>query len=284
MYQNLTANSSTTTPIIVVKCGGSIINQHTQLASLSADITALQQQGYQIIIVHGGGPDINQLCQNLNVTSHFVDGLRFSSKEIIAITQMALLGTTNVTLVTLLNQAKIAALGLSGHDLTLLQATIIDLARLGYVGEVKQVNSALLRLLLQQQIVPVIAPLAIDDLGNTLNINADLAAAAIAIAVKAEKLVLLSDIDGYYADYPHNQQLVAKLTLPELQQLLHTKVSAGMIPKLTACAQVLEHNIAAHIVNGNHANCLLQAILQPNRIGTRLINVPATEQGKAAIC
>jgi acetylglutamate kinase len=259
---------------LLIKCGGSIINNVDELSKLLKDLSQLKALGYPIILLHGGGPDINQLCAQLNLTSTFSQGLRVTTAEILAVTQMALLGKTNCGLVHKLNQNNILALGVSGHDANLLIADFIDQDKLGYVGEISAVNTPLLDNLLNLGIIPVIAPLAIDKKGNTLNINADLAAAAVAVAMKAQQLILLSDIDGYYANYPDPTSLVKILNTLEVAQLLadSTTVSDGMRPKLSACLNAVNGGVSlAQIVNGNLAQSLLTAVQNPLQIGTSII-------------
>lgn len=259
---------------LLIKCGGSIINNVDELSKLLQDLIQLKALGYPIILLHGGGPDINQLCAQLNLTSTFSQGLRVTTAEILAVTQMALLGKTNCGLVHKLNQNNILALGVSGHDANLLIADFIDQDKLGYVGEIFAVNTPLLDNLLNLGIIPVIAPLAIDKKGNTLNINADLAAAAVAVAMKAQQLILLSDIDGYYANYPDPTSLVKILNTLEVAQLLadSTTVSDGMRPKLSACLNAVNGGVSlAQIVNGNLAQSLLTAVQNPLQIGTSII-------------
>ncbi len=261
---------SYSTSILVIKCGGSIVNNQLELMSLIEDIQQLQHDGWKIVVVHGGGPDINQLCQNLNISSKFVDGLRVTSAEILAITQMALLGKTNAVLAQQFNQAGILALGLSGHDVKLLQGEFIDQDKLGFVGEITQVNHPFLTQLLKMGITPLIAPLAIK--GNiTLNINADLAAAAIAANLQAEKLILLSDIDGYYTNYPDPTSLLAEMDSSYAKQLLATDglVNSGMRPKLSACVQAVDGGInSAHILNGNTPHLLIELLQHKQIVGT----------------
>lgn len=262
------------TKTIVVKCGGSILGNPSELSNMFGDLTELQNLSYKIILVHGGGPDINQLCTLLNLKSSFKNGLRVTTEEILNVTQMALLGKTNCGLVQQLNQAQIQAIGLSGHDANLLLAKFIDKNNLGYVGEVCQVNHKLINSLLSLGIMPVIAPLAIDSQGNTLNINADSAAAAIAVAMDAEKLVLLSDIDGYYANYPDKSSLIKQLNCVEVSKLLALpdRVSDGMQPKLSACLSAVSQGVnSAHIVNGVVTNSLIQAVENSSQIGTSIV-------------
>lgn len=261
---------SYSTSILVIKCGGSIVNNHLELMSLIEDIQQLQHDGWKIVVVHGGGPDINQLCQKLNISSEFIDGLRVTSAEILAITQMALLGKTNAVLAQQFNQAGILALGLSGHDVKLLQGEFINQDKLGFVGEIAQVNHSFLTQLLKMGIIPLIAPLAVKE-NITLNINADLAAAAIAASLQAEKLILLSDIDGYYTNYPDPASLLTEMGSSYAKQLLATDglVNSGMRPKLSACVQAVNGGVnSAHILNGNTPHLLIELLQYKQVVGT----------------
>ncbi|HLX55140.1 MAG TPA: acetylglutamate kinase, partial [Aquella sp.] len=166
-----------------------------------------KKEGFSVVIVHGGGPDITQLCNKLNIESEFVNGQRVTNRDILDATQMALLGKINCNLVYKLNLAKVDAIGLSGHDVNLINADFENQQELGFVGKINKINCNFLMKLLSLGITPVIAPLGVDTSldceeynGNTYNINADLVAAEIAKALKAHKLILLSDIDGFYGD------------------------------------------------------------------------------------
>jgi acetylglutamate kinase len=261
--------------ILVVKCGGSILAQTNELTSMLHDLYQLRQLDYQIILVHGGGPDINQLAKSLDIQSEFKHGLRVTTPEVLAITQLALLGKTNAGLTLQLNQAKLNAIGLSGHDANLLIGNCLDPVNLGLVGEVTQVNCQLIQSLLELDLIPVIAPLAISSAGEVLNINADLAAAAIAEQMHAQKLILLSDIDGYYANYPDKASLLPVLELKQIQQLLAQEnlVAAGMRPKLQACVKALSLGTvaSAQIINGQNLGGLLATIQNPTSLGTLII-------------
>jgi acetylglutamate kinase len=264
--------SSNQKKLLVIKWGGSIIDE--AMLHLLDDLQKLHAAHYQFILVHGGGVEISQLCTALKINNTFVDGLRVTSAEILSITQMVLIGKINANLVKQLNQAGLPALGLSGHDADLLSGSFIDQAHLGYVGGVEKVNVQLLKLLLDAGLIPVIAPLTVSPHGDTLNVNADTAAAAIAASMRATQLILLSDIDGYYANYPDPKSLVTKLTAAQIIDLLKTKngVNQGMYPKLNAALHAVERDVnTAHIVNGKEPNSLLRTVLNPGTMGTSVI-------------
>lgn len=259
---------------IVIKCGGSILSNQNELAHIITGIKSLIKNGYQPVIVHGGGPEISQLSNKLGIKSEFKNGLRITNTEMLEITQMALLGITNPKLVAELNKHTIKACGLALHTLAALSAETLDFSIYGYVGEVTSVNSEPIYQLLAAGFIPVIAPLAVDKNWQMLNINADLAAAAIASAISAEKLILLSDINGYYSNYPDPDSLISELNIDQLHHLLttgNTSISSGMIPKLEACYQAVSKDVnAAHIINGNKAAAIADIALERVQIGTAI--------------
>lgn len=258
--------------ILVIKCGGSIL-QSQELTSLIRGLRSLQAANYKLILVHGGGPEINELSAALKIESNFVNGLRITCDGMLSIIQMALIGKVNINLVGQLNQSRLPAIGLSGHDVNLLKGKFINRKLLGYVGEIIKVQTELIELFLDKKIMPVIAPLAVSVQGETLNINADTAAATIAAAVGASHLILLSNINGYYAQYPDPQSIVPTLTSEQIATLLASgQVIQGMHPKLTAARNAVNAGVqTAYIINGKQAFYLLQAIQKPGAIGTCII-------------
>ncbi|KML24942.1 MULTISPECIES: acetylglutamate kinase [Priestia] len=232
--------------IVVVKCGGSIINQLT--SAFFESIQQLKASGYQIIVVHGGGPDIQDTLTKLHIETEFVDGLRKTSKEALEVVTMVLAGKVNKHLVKELQKANLKAVGLSGIDGSLLKAEAIDVERLGYVGEVKGVNDTLLKQLTDSQYIPVISSIGADEEGNSYNINADVAAGAVAQAVNAEKLMFVTDVKGVLKD----GALLPELTKPEIDALIEEKVIyGGMIPKVTSAVNALSPLLEEiHIISG----------------------------------
>lgn len=264
---------NTKKPLLVIKCGGSIINNIKELDILLNDVATLKKNGFNIVIAHGGGPDINELCSKLNIKSEFKNGNRVTSKEILEVTQMALLGKVNCGLVQKLNMINIKSIGLSGHDANLIKATFINKDELGYVGQVQSINVDLINKLLELDITPVIAPIGIDDNGNCYNINADIVAGEVSSAVKAQSLILLSDIDGYYSDFKDKSSLVKQLTTGQINQMLASNtVHGGMIPKLASCEIAVRGGAkSAHIINGNHPGGLISVTIGQNPVGTTVI-------------
>ncbi|MED4282163.1 acetylglutamate kinase [Priestia megaterium] len=232
--------------IVVVKCGGSIVNQLT--SAFFESIQQLKASGYQIIVVHGGGPDIQDTLTKLHIETEFVDGLRKTSKEALEVVTMVLAGKVNKQLVKELQKANLKAVGLSGIDGLLLQAEAIDVERLGYVGGVKGVNDTLLKQLTDSQYIPVVSSIGADEEGNSYNINADVAAGAVAQAVNAEKLMFVTDVKGVLKD----GALLPELTKSEINALIEEKVIyGGMIPKVTSAVNALSPLLEeVHIISG----------------------------------
>ncbi len=232
--------------IVVVKCGGSIVNQLT--SAFFESIQQLKASGYQIIVVHGGGPDIQDTLTKLHIETEFVDGLRKTSKEALEVVTMVLAGKVNKQLVKELQKANLKAVGLSGIDGLLLKAEAIDVESLGYVGEVKGVNDTLLKQLTDSQYIPVISSIGADEEGNSYNINADVAAGAVAQAVNAEKLMFVTDVKGVLKD----GALLPELTKSEIDALIEEKVIyGGMIPKVTSAVNALSPLLEeVHIISG----------------------------------
>ncbi|WP_176585119.1 acetylglutamate kinase [Priestia megaterium] len=232
--------------IVVVKCGGSIVNQLT--SAFFESIQQLKANGYQIIVVHGGGPDIQDTLTKLHIETEFVDGLRKTSKEALEVVTMVLAGKVNKQLVKDLQKSNLKALGLSGIDGLLLKAEAIDVERLGYVGEVKGVNDTLLKQLTDSKYIPVVSSIGADEEGNSYNINADVAAGAVAQAVNAEKLMFVTDVKGVLKD----GALLPELTKSEIDTLIEEKVIyGGMIPKVTSAVNALSPLLEeVHIISG----------------------------------
>ncbi|TYR79536.1 acetylglutamate kinase [Priestia megaterium] len=233
---------------VVIKCGGSIINELTSV--FFQNVQKLFKDGYKVIIVHGGGPDIQQMLTKLEIETEFVDGLRRTSKDALEVVTMVLAGKVNKQLVTDLQQHQLQAIGLSGCDGMLLETTAVDLDKLGYVGEVVRVNEQLLNQLTSNQYIPVVSSIGVNKEGDCFNINADLAAGAIAQAVQAEKLMFVTDVKGVLQD----KQLISELTKGEIQKLIDNgTIHGGMIPKVTAAVNALSDTLdEVNIISGIH--------------------------------
>lgn len=254
--------------IIVLKCGGSTIDELSD--RFFSNLLTLMESGMKVIIVHGGGPAIQQMLTKLNIESEFIDGLRKTTAPVMDVVEMVLTGTVNNDFVRKLNQAGIDAIGLSGSDAQLMTAQPLDLERYGHVGEITEINEALLTSLLEQNIVPVIAPIAIGRDGTRYNVNADTVAGAVAKSVGANQLVFVTDVPGILKD----DQLLETVTVEEVEQLIKEgTIYGGMLPKVKAAVNSLSEQLQeAMIVDGT----LQSEITKDNRfVGTVIKKTPA---------
>ena len=254
----------------VIKYGGAAMRDERLKASFAQDVTILRKIGINIIIVHGGGKDITDLASALNISTRFVDGQRYTDEKMVDVVLMVLAGKLNKEIVNLINTNGGNAVGLCGMDNGLLKAKRITEKDLGLVGEVNTVNTVFLNLLLNNGMMPVIAPLAVGEDSKILNINADLAAGAIATALKAEKLVYLSDIEGVLVD----KHLVSSLTLSESESLIERgAIHSGMIPKVRSAFATLDAGVnKVHIIDGRIKHSLLLEIFTDEGVGTQMIH------------
>jgi acetylglutamate kinase len=223
---------------IVIKCGGSVLSDLSP--SFFTSLQAMYAQGMNIVLVHGGGPEIGQMLKRLNVPSEFVNGLRKTTKEVLEVAEMVLAGKVNKQLVVLLRQYGLPAVGVSGVDACLLQAAPIDLAKLGYVGKVINVNADFVHHLLKSRYIPVISPIGADEDGQKYNINADTAAGAVAKAIKAAQLLFVTDVPGIL----RNGSVVERATIDVIERLMNEGViTGGMIPKVKAAIAALSESL-----------------------------------------
>ncbi len=254
----------------VIKYGGAAMRDERLKVSFAQDVTILRKIGINIIIVHGGGKDITDLASTLNISTRFVDGQRYTDEKMVDVVLMVLAGKLNKEIVNLINTNGGNAVGLCGMDNGLLKAQRITEKDLGLVGDVSFVNTSFLNLLLNNGMMPVIAPLAVGEDNKILNVNADLAAGAIATALKAEKLVYLSDIEGVLVD----KQLVSSLTHAEAESLIERgAIHSGMIPKVRSAFTTLDAGVnKVHIIDGRIKHSLLLEIFTDEGIGTQMIH------------
>ena len=255
---------------IVVKFGGHAMVDPTLTESFAADIALLRQVGMRPIVVHGGGPQIAQMLERLNVQTQAVDGLRITDEPTMEIVEMVFAGKINKDVVTALNKAGGTAVGLSGKDGRLLLAEKIqreDGVDLGFVGQPKQVNTAVIEAIRDAGLIPVIAPIGVDESGQGYNINADKAAGAIAAALKAERLIMLTDVDGVK---DKEGTLVPEIRRADIAGLVKDgAVSGGMIPKLEMCAAAVTSGVGAAVIqNGTVKHVLLLELLTEYGAGT----------------
>ncbi len=259
---------------IVVKYGGNAMTREELKRQVMQDIALLHIVGIRPILVHGGGPEIDQLMKQLGHEPAFVGGLRVTDAATMEIVEMVLAGKTNKAITSLLNRQGAPAVGLSGKDADLLIAKkrISADGDLGFVGDVVRVNAHLLTLLAQNGYVPVISSVAIGEDGESYNVNADHAAGAIAAEVKAAKLVVLTDVTGVYADPSDERTLITEMDVNEARALISTgRAARGMIPKLQACITAVEGGVErAHLIDGRIPHALLIEVFTDAGIGTMI--------------
>ena len=255
--------------IVVVKYGGNAMVNETLKHQVMEDVVLLSLIGVKVVLVHGGGPEISETMQKLGKKAEFVDGLRVTDRETVDIVQMVLAGKINKTLVNLLQMNGGKAMGISGMDGRLIEARIKD-ERLGYVGDVVHVNIEPVTDLLEKGYIPVISTIGCDRDGNTYNINGDTAAAHIAGALGAERLIMLTDIAGILRDRNDPASLIPAITIDEARQLREGGViSGGMIPKVECCIDAIHRGVKnAIIMDGRIPHSILMEILTDEGAGT----------------
>jgi acetylglutamate kinase len=255
----------------VVKYGGAAQTETELKQRFAKDVTILKKIGINIVIVHGGGKEITDTAYKLGIETQFVNGHRFTDKKMVDVVQMVLAGKINKEIVNLINQNDGEAVGISGVDNTLLTAEqyLEDGQDIGLVGKIVAVNVPFLQMFLTNKLMPVIAPFGVGTNGTIYNVNADLAAAAVASALKAEKLVYLSDVEGVIA----NKQLVSTLTEQNARELFGEGIiNGGMIPKVKSAFSTLHAGVKkVHMIDGRKKHSLLLEIFTDEGIGTELV-------------
>jgi acetylglutamate kinase len=262
---------------VVVKLGGAAIDETLDRA-LAQDVLLLRSVGVRCVLVHGGGPQVDALMRRVGKEPEFRDGLRVTDAETLELVRMVLVGKINRDLVGTINREAIddpVAVGVSGEDAGLLTVAPRD-SSLGFVGDVSRVRASVLHRLLDEGLTPVVSTIGADDAGQPYNVNADEAARAIAAAMAAEKIVYLTAAPGLLEDVNDETSLVRRLTSAELRQRIdHHSVSAGMIPKLRACADAVDAGVGtAHIIDGRVPHALLIELLTDEGIGTMVKRDP----------
>jgi acetylglutamate kinase len=265
--------------LVVVKYGGNAMTNDALKAAFAQDIVFLRYAGLRPVVVHGGGPQIAEMLGRLGLESEFKGGLRVTTPEVMDVVRMVLTGQVGRELVGLLNQHGPVAVGLSGEDASLFGArrrsTVVDGEEvdLGLVGDVETVNPSAVRDILDAGRIPVVSTVApdLDADGQVLNVNADTAAAALAVALGAHKLVVLTDVEGVYSSWPDRDSLLSSLSVSGAKALMET-VDAGMIPKLEACVRAVEQGVPqAHVVDGRQPHSLLLEVFTSEGIGTMIV-------------
>ena len=264
----------------VIKYGGHAMSDERLKESFALDVIMLRSLGINTVIVHGGGPQINETLKRYGIVSEFVRGMRVTDAETMSVVEMVLVGQVNKEVVGYLNQHGGRAVGLSGKDGNLLQARKlmqempgedgrIEQVDIGYVGDVVKVNNDLIKILEQGGYLPVIAPVGVGPEGECYNINADLVAGRVAAALNAEKLILLTDTPGVLDS---DKQLIPTIAVAEMHRLIEAEaITGGMIPKVVCCADALQDGVKkAHIIDGRMEHAVLLEIFTDVGIGTEI--------------
>ncbi len=259
---------------VVIKYGGSALINPKIKETIIQDIALMKLVGMHPVIVHGGGPDINGLLQTIGIETKFVDGLRVTDEKTMEVVEMVLAGKVNKGIVTDIETQGVKAVGISGKDGGVLKARKIDKNGVDYgcVGEVSSVDPQLIHSLISNEFIPVIAPIAKDDAGNTYNVNADYAAVAIAGALQAEKLVFLTDVEGVMRDVKDPDSIMSFIHSSKISSLIEDgTISGGMIPKVECCMAGINQGVNnVHILDGRVEHCLILEIFTPEGIGTMI--------------
>ncbi len=257
---------------VVVKYGGNAMINPQLKEQVMEDIALLWLIGVKVVLIHGGGPEISETMKRLGKKAEFVDGLRVTDRETVDIVQMVLAGKVNKTLVNLLQMKGGHAVGLSGIDGGIIEAKMKD-ERLGYVGEITKIRTRPITDLLERNYIPVISTVASDRQGNTFNINGDTAAAHIAGALGAERLIMMTDIAGILMDKEDPSTLIPYVTVAEARKLYDEGViSGGMIPKVECCIEALEHGVNnVVIMDGRIPHSILMELLTDEGAGTMVM-------------
>lgn len=258
--------------IVVVKYGGNAMKNETLKMNVMTDIVLLSEIGIHVVLVHGGGPEINRMLNKVGKKSEFIAGLRHTDEETMDIVQMVLAGKTNKDLVSLINQKGAKAVGLSGMDAGIIKAKKYEVAEgdLGYVGEIEDIDERLILDVIEKGYIPVVASVGCDASGHAYNINADTAASSIAAKLHAENMILVSDIPGVLFDPKDETSLISKIFLHEVDYLKESGViSGGMIPKVDCCVNAVKEQVRkAVIIDGRVPHSILIEMFSEDGIGT----------------
>jgi len=259
---------------VVIKFGGRTMDQEEIKKGIVEDIVLMRYVGIKPVVVHGGGEAISRMMQKLDIKPKFVEGNRVTDQATMEIVEMVLAGKINKEIVALVNQYGGKAVGLEGKDGQLILAKRSAEKKLGLVGEVEKINPQLIEVLEKEGFIPVIAPVGTGSEGETLNINADVVAAEVAGALRAEKLIFLTDVEGIMQNPSDPETLISTLSLGEIEVMLKEgKIQKGMIPKVKACKKALEMGVRkVHIISGKIPRSLLLEIFTDRGIGTQILS------------
>lgn len=259
---------------VVIKYGGSALINPEIKETVIKDIALMKLVGMHPVIVHGGGPDINGFLKKMNIESKFINGLRVTDDDTMEVVEMVLAGKLNKSIVTDICQNGVKAVGITGKDANTVTAVKMEKDGVDYgnVGEIKSVDTSLIQSLIDGDFIPVIAPIGKDEKGNTYNINADYMAVAVAGALKAQKLVFLTDVEGVLKDVDDPSSILSFIKAGDVQALKDDgTISGGMIPKVDCCIEAVEKGVSnVHILDGRVEHCLILEIFTPEGIGTMI--------------
>jgi acetylglutamate kinase len=271
--------------VFVVKLSGKVTEDQDQLNSLAEEMTLCQQVGIHIAVVHGGGKQLTTIAERLGISQRIVNGRRVTDAETLEVAKMVFAGQINTDIVSALRRSGAETVGLSGLDGNIIHARRREIQRVlnqetgevetidfGHVGDIVEINARLLKLLLDNGYIPVISSLGADEQGNVYNINADTIAAEIAVRLQAEKLILLTDVDGILRDREDPSSRISRVTVEEAERLVRERiVSSGMLPKIAAIAHLIRRGVrSAHIINGSKRNALLHEVFTDEGAGTMI--------------
>jgi acetylglutamate kinase len=262
---------------VVVKFGGNAMVDEKLKAAFAQDVVFLRYAGLRPVVVHGGGPQINAQLDRLGIKAEFAAGLRVTTEETMEVVRMVLTGQVQRDIVGMINAHGPFAVGMSGEDADTVTAVrksaVVDgqTVDIGRVGDVSRVSPGAINALLDDGRIPVISSVARADDGGVYNVNADTAAAALAVGLGAEKLVVLTDVEGLYADWPASDEVISKLTADELAELL-PGLSSGMVPKMEACLRAVRGGVPrAHVLDGRVPHSLLLEVFTDEGVGTMVV-------------
>lgn len=273
--------------VVVIKYGGNAMTDDTLKRAFAEDVAFMRFAGFKPVVVHGGGPQISSMLERLGITSEFRGGLRVTTPEAMDVVRMVLVGQVQRELVGLINEHGPLAVGLSGEDGGLFTAertnTTVDGEEidLGLVGEVVDVRPEAVRDLIEAGRIPVVSSVAPDIDGVIHNVNADSAAAALAAALDAEKMLILTDVEGLYLDWPDPEEVIGEIAPEELERILPT-LSSGMIPKMAACVRAINGGVRrATVVDGRQEHSVLLELFTDEGVGTQVLPGATTKTRKA---
>jgi len=271
--------------VFVVKLSGKVTEDQDQLNALAEEMTLCQQVGIRIAVVHGGGKQLTTIAERLGISQRIVNGRRVTDAETLEVAKMVFAGQINTDIVSALRRSGAETVGLSGLDGNTIHARRREIQRVlnqetgevetvdfGHVGDIVEINARLLKLLLDNGYIPVISSLGADEQGNVYNINADTIAAEIAVRLQAEKLILLTDVDGILRDRDDPSSRISRISVDEAERLVRERVvSSGMLPKIAAIAHLIRRGVrSAHIINGSKRNALLHEVFTDEGAGTMI--------------